>query len=259
MSNISDIKDSFKKYIISPSARFGLGGFVFDRELDLLTERTALITDHFIEDNSVVQDHIAILPERITLKSVAGDLVFFAQNTEFSDFNVFQKAAQKLTQIDVFLTKLSSAEQQFRDSVDDDGLVDIESNAFDNLLNLWDLTRSLNPGKTNKEQAFVYFNSLFESRTRVAVETPFGFRKSMAIELISAVESEETKSMISFTIILKDFRTVSTETVIFDEADFDERAKFQRQLETNNGSSNGKQVDTSLLKKTLSLFDATVE
>ncbi len=256
MSNISDIKDSFKKYIISPSARFGLGGFVFDRELDLLTERTSLITDHFIEDNSAVQDHIAILPERITLKSIAGDLVFFARNTEFSDFNVFQKAAQKLTEVELFLTKLSSAEQQFRESIDDDDLVDIESDAFDNLLNLWDLTRSLNPGRTNKEQAFIYFNSLFENRTLVAVSTPFGFRKNMAIEHISALEPEETQSIINFTIILKEFRTVSTETVPFTETDFQERAKFQKQPETNNGSSNGEQVEPYLLIKTLDSFEA---
>jgi hypothetical protein len=245
MSVIKDIKESFSKYIVSPISRFGLGGFVFDIVGDQSSSQQAQITDHYTEDNTATQDHIAISPERIILKSSVGELVHFPQEDALS---TVQDLAQKLTTIDFFLTTLSDAETQFRQDNNEADFIDIESDTYDDLLNLWDLTVQLSPGQSRQQRAYLYFKALFEKRILVAVLTPFGFKKSMAIESIEAIQREESLTVSDFTITLKEIRTTSLELTPFKKEDHQGRNLQQQSPQVNHGSSGGVEVPTTTLR-----------
>ena len=68
MSDAQLLIDSLKQYVVTPLNAFGVGGFVFDSEGDTTVNLSADITDHYLEDNTSVQDHIAIKPKRVTPK-----------------------------------------------------------------------------------------------------------------------------------------------------------------------------------------------
>lgn len=249
MSNLTDIQDAFSKHIVAPVSRFGLGGFIFDIESDATIDRRADITDNFVEDNTTIQDNIAIQPKRLTLRSHVGERFFFGGEQPLKQF---QSLIQKLIVIDAFLPDLSASEEQFDQSItDQNGAVDTSDSSFDEILDIFALTINLNPAAGKIQQAYLYFEALFEKRILVSVLSPFGFFKSMAIESIQGKEFEISKDMATFSITLKEVRTASITTVAFDEKKFSGRNKQQRQPTTNQGKTNGKK---SLLKTVTDVF-----
>lgn len=52
----------------------GIAGFLFDYDAEQFMELVAEVTDHFIEDNTTLQDNIALLPERITVRGSVAEL-----------------------------------------------------------------------------------------------------------------------------------------------------------------------------------------
>ena len=58
----------------------GVAGFLFDIEGEDVFELRSDITDHYIEDNTTVQDQWGRLPERITLNGYVGELVGYLSN-----------------------------------------------------------------------------------------------------------------------------------------------------------------------------------
>lgn len=53
----------------------GIAGFLFDIELEQKVELTSDITDHFVENNTAVNDHIGLRPEMVTFQGVVAELV----------------------------------------------------------------------------------------------------------------------------------------------------------------------------------------
>ena len=76
ITNQANVFSSFANAaIVKPKDFQGIAGFVFggvdSEEIDLENE----ITDHFIEDNTAIQDHVSIRPNIITLRGYVGELV----------------------------------------------------------------------------------------------------------------------------------------------------------------------------------------
>ncbi len=52
----------------------GIAGFLFDIDLEQFMELLSEITDNAIEDNTMLQDNIALLPERVTVRGIVAEL-----------------------------------------------------------------------------------------------------------------------------------------------------------------------------------------
>lgn len=52
----------------------GIAGFLFHYDADQMLELTSEITDNAVEDNTSLQDNIALLPERVTLRGMIAEL-----------------------------------------------------------------------------------------------------------------------------------------------------------------------------------------
>ena len=150
------VKNSFAKYIVRPLNAFGLGGFVFDTEDETTINLSTEITDHFSESNSSIQDHIAVKPKKITLKSYVGELVYRRDN---STNQPTQNLVRKLTVLNNYLPLLSQAATQAR-KIYLGGISNVNTNgiSFDasvrKAVDIFGAVKNLTPPTSRQEQAY---------------------------------------------------------------------------------------------------------
>jgi hypothetical protein len=219
-TNLDLLADSFNKYIVSPLNAFGLGGFVFDLEGETTATLSTEITDHFLEDNVAVQDHIAIRPKKIILKSYVGELIYRLDDTTDT---IVQKVTRKLTSLSLLLPTLSPGAEQLVDFIkqgklNDLSLESVSLESINKTTDYWAVAKNFATGGSRQQQAYMYFKALMEKKLLVSVQTPFEFFPNMAIESITAIQSEDTRFMSDFTITLKQIRTVKIANAQFDLA-----------------------------------------
>lgn len=233
-TNLALLADGLNKYIVRPLNAFGLGGFVFDVESETNVMLSTEITDHFLEDNSTVQDHIAIKPKKVTLKNYVGELVFREDDdTE----TVIQQVTQKLTILDSFLPTLSAAATQINATIQNDeasgaSLKNVTLDSVNKMTDYWAFAQNISPPVNKQEQAYLYFKALMEGKFLVSIQTPFEFMSNMAIESIMAEQGEGSNAIGSFTITLKQIRTASLLNAVegeerFRESEFPDDQKKQ--------------------------------
>lgn len=243
-TDIEKISDNFDKYIVRPANLFGLGGFVFDIERETVLRQNAEITDHYVEDNTAVQDHIAIRPIRLSLRNFVGELIY--ENDDRKTLNQVQEVVRKLTVLDAFIPELSTGAQQARDLITSKKATDFNS-LTSGVLDLWSLTKNLNPGANKQQQAYLYFEALMQQKIKVSVQTPFKYLTDMYIESITAIQGENSRFLSDFQINLKQVRTTSLQIVKFDIKKYQSRSGQQAAPQVDNGKAQGKVRESSVL------------
>lgn len=202
-----------QQYVVAPLNAFGLGGFLFDVEGESIANLDAEITDHYAEDNRALQDHIAIRPRRITLKGYVGEQVYRKEN---SDNSILAQAVQKLTTVSAYLPQLSAAAtqvQQVIDGASPSGNISL-NDAADIYGLVQNVIQSFGP-QSAQQKAYNYFKSLQSAGVLFAIQTPWEFLTSMAIENITAIQDEKTKGITDFSIRLKQIRIAKTKTTAY--------------------------------------------
>lgn len=211
LSNLSSLTTSvgsaLQSYVVSPMAAFGLGGFIFgidgEDEVALMSE----ITDHYAEDNSVLNDNIALKPKRFTLRSYVGEQQVLINSSQPS---ILQQVAQKLTVVTSMLPAVSAAESQVGALVAG-GASSLNFNSLvSSGANIYAMVKNLITPTTGQAAAYAYFQALYKMKILMSVQTPYEFITNMAIESIIARQDEETKNMSHFIIVLKEFRVAQT-------------------------------------------------
>jgi hypothetical protein len=229
------------KYIVSPLNAFGLGGFVFDIEGETSVTLQTEITDHFVEDGTTIQDHIAVKPKKVTLRSYVGELVYRQDKT--TDTPV-QKVVRKLTTVSAYLPEITAIAQQALNvrALADLDLDSISLGKFTKTVNrttdLWAFVKNMLNSSTRQEQAYQYFKALMETKQLVSLQTPFEFMNRMAIESITSVQGERSKFIGDFSITLKEIRTA--EVLGFSEGKVSKSTdarSVQEQIEAMQGRS----------------------
>jgi hypothetical protein len=211
---LQKIKNSLDKYIVRPFNQFGFGGFVFDIEEDASITLSNDITDHFTEDNTTIQDQIAIKPKRVVLKNFIGELTDIVQG-EFQA--QAQRVIQKLTILSALLPAITASTEQSMDAIDgakrtENFGIDSIADASGGFLNLFALTKNLLPPVTKQEQTYLYLKALRDQKILVGLQTPFEFMPNMAIETIVAKQDGTTRFVSDFTITLKEIRFAQVQT-----------------------------------------------
>ena len=220
-SIFSSITNSFSQYVVAPLNAFGLGGYVFDVEGEGITHLENEITDHYVEDNTTVQDHIAVKPVRVVLRNYVGEIVHRRDNTTNTPL---QQLTQKLTVINSYLPALTAGAQQAANLlINSQALPNSQtlnqlnngdiSGLVDNAVNIYGMAQNLLPPVTRQQQAYQYFKSLATQKILFSVQTPHEFLSNMAIESVMAIQTAESKYISDFTITLKQMRFSSTKFV----------------------------------------------
>jgi len=244
------INDLTTKYILKPLGAKGIGGFVFDIEREHRVELKSEITDHYIEDNSTIQDHIANAPELITLTGYVGELynapngivnsVQSIAQTAFAEFVV-----QKLTQVVALLppmnaTVLSKA-QQYSNQLKAAQL--INTNTANRTENIVEIALRSTVADTRQQRAYMILESMRRSKQIFTVQTPYEYFPTCAIQSIIVIQPEDTKYESEFTVVLKKMNFASISFIDLENAVLQGRTSNQSSLEVDKGKTKGVDVN----------------
>lgn len=244
--NKADIQSNLiGQYIVTPLINLGIAGFQFDIIEEHKIELKSEITDHFVEDNSTIQDHISLMPKRLTLKGFVGELVELKTDVKSS----LNEIAEKLVLINSYIPVITGAARQIQGQVETNKLANLSdvASATTTAVDIYNIFRTLNPPKTRQAQAYNFFQALMKAKQLVAVDTPFGLLADMAIENITPTQGNNAY-ITDFSVTLKEFRTVSTKLVDFNDKAYQGRAGNQQAKEVDKGTTKGTLRNVSFLK-----------
>ncbi len=179
------------------------------------------ITDNYIENNTAVQDHIAISPVVITLRGYVGE-VEFKPPTVFTNYltdkiNNYTSntlgitVSDKLGAISALLPPVDNVTQAARNAVQ---YVESSFNRYKRIYNqLMSLSKKDQKQVTESVQQYVARNlkEMWENRTLVEVVTPYGFYKNMAIQSITLTQGNTTTQS-ELSVSLKQLNFAETQT-----------------------------------------------
>lgn len=199
---ISNVVNGF---IVSPNgAPPGVSGFLFTiidvEEMFVDSE----VTDHYVEQNYAIQDHVALKPITFTLKGFQGELVDIAG----VPFNPILNTI-------LALAPLTQANPAF--NIQDSQVysaIALQSAQAQNVINqvpsLFSLITSLSTIQTMQQQAFNFFLSARNNRQLMTIQTPYGLLNNYIIENFRARQPGDSRFMSDFTVTFKQIQVVST-------------------------------------------------
>lgn len=201
---------------IKPQLKAGTTGateaksFIFHYEGENTVSLDADITDHFIEDNTAIQDQIALKPEMITTHGYIGELTDATPEALIP----LKTAADKLTTLTPFVPVLSAtAIIAFNLAAQAYATALLAASAA---VSAWSsvpgVTTGLKPAQTKQQQAFQLFYGYYRSRQLFTVQTPWAVFEDMAIKTIRAIQDEDTRMVTDFEITFKKMRFAQTIT-----------------------------------------------
>lgn len=202
--------------------------FLFHYETENMVTLKSDITDHYVEDNTAINDQIALAPETVKATGFIGEL----NNVVPEALQAVKVAADKLVALSAYepeltVTALNSynaatqayyAAQSVADSAvaswasiaGGGGAVEITgTETADELAAL----SSQNIAQTEQQIAFQQFYGYWRNRTLFTVQTPWAIFKNMAIDSVVATQSEETELISSFEVNFKIMRFAETLTL----------------------------------------------
>lgn len=186
----------------------GIGGY----ELTMRTEESITlansITDYYAEDNSNLQDNIALKPLTFTINGIVGEK--YMDVTELN--SVSATIANKLAPVLPFmpdctrfilqtLTVVEAIAGAARKAIE-------EASAFINSLMGTPTETSL----SNQEQAFVFFYSAYKARELFEVNLPWATLNNCAIESVTITQPAETRWYSSVEIQFKQMNFAKTQS-----------------------------------------------
>lgn len=165
------------------------------------------ITDHYIEDNTALQDQIALRPESITTNGYIGEL-----NDILPDFLLALKAiADKLTVLSPYVPGISTTALIALNNAAQ--LYAVGNQVANSAVSAWNsITGNGGPVQNKQQITFGQFYGYWQNRTLFTVQTPWALFDNMAIASLRAVQGEETRVITDFEITFKKIRIATTST-----------------------------------------------
>lgn len=201
----------------SPSVAQQPPAFLFHYEGEQTVVLESDITDHFIEDNTSIQDQIALKPETITTHGFIGEL----NDIPPAALALLKTAAEKLTVIGAYAPQLSETaliaySEAFL-------LYQVGANALNSAVSAWSSIGNAITGSNgqsvvgsngltvessqNKQQtAFQQLYGYWRNRILFTVQTPWAVFQNMAIKTIRPIQSAETDVITDFELTFKMIR-----------------------------------------------------
>lgn len=202
------ISDVVGKSLISVSnTTRGINGFLFDiNTQDEVTVENE-VTNHYVEANYAIQDHVAHKPKIITLKGFIAELKDEYVNAgmnlltnvqSLGDIgglapNLAQQAAQVYSKIENVVSKVNSYINQAN--------------------NISSIFNDKSTSKTAQQKAYDQLSSFADGNVLCTVQTPFGIFKNMLIIRLGNIQRDDTNMMSDFNVMLQEIRVAESLTV----------------------------------------------
>ena len=184
------------------------------------------ITDHVVEDNTVINDQIAVKPEIYMVKGFIGEL----QVLDSEALRLARVARDRLVLLQEFVPELTInairayniAEQTLR-------LADNLSKSFNDGLN--SIGQDV---QTNQQKFYTKIRNYWKKKTLFKIQTPWTTMDNMAIQILKVIQDDKTESISDFEITFKQITFAST--TFTSEADLEKRLGAQGAEKSNNGN-----------------------
>lgn len=216
--------------------------YIFSTCLSDRIDMPADITDQYVEDNTSVQDHMALPPLTFTLKGLVAEKVF---NSSLYYTDKIIEATSKLQPISALVPTLSSYMQTVV-SVSS-YIEDSYNRYYQNINDLKNLI-SKNQVQISKNQTEVVntLRKIRDARVLVSVSNDFGTFPNCLIQN-AYLDQSQSEDFSKVVVELKEFRGVSTQLVKIDYDAYSSRYAQQMAAEENLGKVQGKQELSSTL------------
>lgn len=236
----------------------------FDTVTDDTVSFQSQITDNYVENNTAIQDHIAISPITVTLHGLCGEKVYTAQEALSTENSVlayqdYVNRKQELAIDDNKLGALGVYFPQFSNSTAIEANIDaLKEAAIQKAEVVWEKLQSRND--TNINQQFTSYSGLntnlreskiqnmaeylkysWELRKAFIVNTPFGTFENMYIQSVTLHQGNENY-ICDLDVTLKQLRFAN---VAFTKADQEVLSKYNQLAqagEENGGQAKGTQM-----------------
>ncbi len=207
------------------------------------------ITDHYIEDNTALQDQVALKPEIVTTHGFIGEL----NNVPPAGLSLLKAAADRLTVIGAYAPQITETALIAYNTAF--FVYQTAANVANSAVAAWSSVGNLISGSSgqsivgsdgltvgstqNRQQtAFQQFYGYWRTRTLFTVQTPWAVFQNMAIQRLRAIQDAETNAITDFEVSFKMIRIAQTVTTGgFGLSALDGRAASQASSLTNLGTS----------------------
>lgn len=207
----------------------GIAGFLFDIPGDEELRLRTAITQHYLEDNTPVQDMAALQPEEIKLRGLIAEL-----STGLPSLPAPVPVPNTLPLNPVIIPTPSAGQAQAAASA---GAAETAAqSAALSTQTAYSYQQSISPqqpNQTRQSNALGYFYQLWKGRMTFSVETPFGIMNNMMITDAHVVQEADSREKSNFTIVFQKIRTVGA--AIVQSGQLSGRRALQASPTTQNG------------------------
>ena len=158
------------------------------------------ITDHYVENNTALQDHIAIRPTNVTVSGYIGEL----NNVVPKALLPLKQAVDRLGILDGYLPAITNtALRAYNTASQAYAAAQKASSAYKKIT-------GAGVEQTKQQVAYAYFYNRFLNRQLFQVQTPYGMFDSMAIQSLRVTQTEGDKNQSDFEITFKKIKMAQT-------------------------------------------------
>ena len=192
--------------------------FLFHTKGEEIVTLTSDITDHYVEDNTAINDQVALKPEVFTVNGFIGEL----NNVTPPALELLKEAADRLATLSPFVPAISSSALRAYNTAFQ--LYQTVDNAVQSIANTFDSLVFGTSAQTKQQVAFNKFYAWWKRPTMrdgngnrltpqlFEVQTPWCILDDMAIQSIRATQDAETRVITDFEITFKKMRFAQTVT-----------------------------------------------
>lgn len=165
------------------------------------------ITDHYVEDNTSVSDHIAVKPEVVTVSGFIAEL----NDIVPEDLEPLKTAATKLTVINAYTPALSATAILAYNQAT--FAYQIAVNAANAAVQSWSTVKNQVAGgaaadpqapvQTKQQIIYAQLQGYWRKKTLFRVQTPWQIFDNMAIQSLRAIQDADTRMISNFEITFK--------------------------------------------------------
>lgn len=223
----------------------GIGGFNLDVRFDSSINFTMVAPENYVEDGSVINDHIVNDP--ITL-SISGEVADIHLKPMFDDFLL--ETIREKVQFKVINTVLTKQQQQKIQ-----GVVDKISNAVKSVNKGFDIyNRFINRNepiskvRTLQDYFFDFLESNYINKKLITIEMPFRNYENMLITSLTITKDNSTNQKLKYSLSAKEIRfakiAYAKADIYFDKptANPTSTTKDKTTAKKNNGVTDTKEV-----------------
>ncbi len=216
-SNVSSLSDLI---LVTPNRNYGVNpqfsdgstipdrGFLFNISGEEILNLTSDITDHFIENNTSLQDQIALKPETFTVTGYVGEL----NNVTPKFLEPLKEASERLSLLSPFLPVISSSALIAYNTAAQ--LYATAQKAQNSAISVIDLLSGNEGEKTQtaQQKAFRQFYNWWQNHQLFSVQTPWAIMTDMAIMSLRITQTEDTRMISDIEVTFKKLRFAKTIT-----------------------------------------------